>query len=383
MARLKTDWILFLTVLAMVCFGLVMVYSASSMVAELRYQRFHWEPYHFIVRQLGWAAFSLIVLMYFKRLDYRRLNTPACAFSGLGIVLALLVAVYFADPRAHRWFTISGVGSVQPSEFAKPALILFLAYFLARRSQSINQKRTLLQAGLAVTMLAFMVVVADLGTAIVPVITTVVVLWVAGLEKRIMLRVVLVGVALVGVAVVKKPIRLGRVIRFVDPHYTLIGKFDPHGRIKAYVGSTSTNDDYSYQPRQSKIAVGSGGLLGVGFTEGQQKLMFLPDAHTDFIYATVGEELGLWGCTAVLGGFLVILWRGARLFVLARDDFGKYLALGVTVAIVVQAFINISVVLDMGPTKGFPLPMISFGGSSLLSTLTCLGMLLSVGEHEG
>jgi cell division protein FtsW len=123
--------------------------------------------------------------------------------------------------------------------------------------------------------------------------------------------------------------------------------------------------------------------LGVGLTQGKQKLMFLPEPDSDFIYATIGEELGLWGTTAVLSGFIVILWRGARLFVLARDDFGKYLALGVTVAIVVQAFMNISVVLDMGPTKGFPLPMISLGGSSLLSTLTCLGMLLSVSEHEG
>jgi cell division protein FtsW len=149
------------------------------------------------------------------------------------------------------------------------------------------------------------------------------------------------------------------------------------------VESSPTVRDSNYQPRQSTIAVGSGGVLGAGLTNGRQKLMFLPEPHTDFIYATVGEELGLWGSTAVIVGFLVILWRGARLFVLARDDFGKYLALGVTVAIVVQALINISVALEMVPTKGFPLPMISFGGSSLLSTLTCLGMLLSVGEHEG
>jgi cell division protein FtsW len=131
------------------------------------------------------------------------------------------------------------------------------------------------------------------------------------------------------------------------------------------------------------MAVGTGGILGVGLMNGRQKLLFLPEAHTDFVYATVGEELGLWGSTAVLAGFVVILWRGARLFVLARDDFGKYLALGVTVSIVVQALFNISVVLDMAPTKGIPLPMISFGGSSLLSTLASLGMLLSVSEHEG
>lgn len=115
----------------------------------------------------------------------------------------------------------------------------------------------------------------------------------------------------------------------------------------------------------------------------KQKLMFLPEAHTDFIYATIGEELGLWGSTAVLAAFLVVLWRGVRLYLLARDDFGRYLALGVTVSIVIQALINMTVVLDMAPTKGFPLPMISFGGSSLVSTLGSLGMLLSVSEHEG
>jgi cell division protein FtsW len=215
------------------------------------------------------------------------------------------------------------------------------------------------------------------------VITALVVFWVAGLERRYMFRVLLIGSALVVVAVFSRGYRLGRVISYFDPDYSMIETIDTHGRLRNYVQSSSSLRDAGYQPRQSKIAVGTGGVLGVGLMEGKQKLMFLPDAHTDFIYATIGEELGLWGATAVLAGFLVILWRGARLFVLARDDFGKYLALGVTVSIVVQALINMSVVLDMGPTKGFPLPMISFGGSSLLSTLLCLGMLLSVSEHEG
>ena len=322
--------------------------------------------------------------MYFKRRDYRRLNTPAWAFSGLGIVLGLLVVVWFVDSRAHRWFQIKGLGSLQPSEFAKPALILFLAYFVSRRSQAINDRRTLRQALLAVAMLAVLVVVADLGTALVPVITAVVVFWVAGLERRYMLA------RLRGRRGAGRP---GRDLRsrcasaasisYFDPDYSKIETIDPHGWIESYVHHSIAVRDASYQPRQSKIAVGTGGVLGVGLMQGKQKLMFLPDAHTDFIYATVGEELGLWGATAVLAGFLVILWRGARLFVLARDDFGKYLALGVTVSIVVQALINMSVVLDMAPTKGFPLPMISFGGSSLLSTLLCLGMLLSVSEHEG
>jgi len=158
---------------------------------------------------------------------------------------------------------------------------------------------------------------------------------------------------------------------------------DTHHSIRNYVQRSTTVRDASYQPRQSKIAVGTGGVLGVGLMQSKQKLMFLPEAHTDFIYATIGEELGLWGATAVLAGFIVVLWRGVRLYLLARDDFGRYLALGVTVSIVLQALINMTVVLDMAPTKGFPLPMISFGGSSLVSTLASLGMLLSVSEHEG
>lgn len=380
MARLKTDWILFLTIVAMVGFGLVMLYSASSAVAELRY---HVAPYYFVVRQIGWAAFSFVVLMYFKRTDYRRMNSPTWAFSGLGIVLTLLVLVYFADPRSHRWFKIAGLGSFQPSEFAKPALILFLAYFIARRAHIINDRRTLKQAMVAILMLAFMVVVADLGTALVPVITAVLVFWIAGLEWRYMARIVAIGILLVAVAIGSKGYRLGRIIAYVDPDYSKLELIDPHGVVKSYIQRSTSVRDASYQPRQSKIAVGTGGVFGVGLMQGKQKLMFLPDAHTDFIYATVGEELGLWGSTAVIIGFLVILWRGARLFVLARDDFGKYLALGVTLSVVVQAFINMSVVLDMAPTKGFPLPLISFGGSSLLSTLTSLGMLLSVSEHEG
>src|SRR5258708_15126277 len=197
MARLKTDWILFLTIVAMVGFGLVMLYSASSAVAELRY---HVAPYYFVLRQIGWAAFSFLVLMYFKRTDYRRMNSLTCAFAGLGTVLALLVMLYFADPRTHRWFKIAGLGSFQASECAKPALLLFLAYFIARRAHIINDRRTLQQAMVAILMLAFMVVVADLGTALVPVITAVLVFWIAGLEWRYMVRVGLIGVVLVIVA---------------------------------------------------------------------------------------------------------------------------------------------------------------------------------------
>ncbi len=376
--RLKTDWILFLTIVAMVAFGLVMVYSASSAVAEMKYG----SSWHFFLRQLGWAMISFSSLMFFKRQDYRVLKSPVWAFASLGVVLAMLAAVYFLDPRTHRWFRM-GFASLQPSEFAKPALIIFLAYFITLRSRAINDRHTLLPAAMAVAMLALTVLVADLGTAVVLAATAMVVFYVAGLEKKYFWLVLGISLLVAVAAVASKGYRLGRVIAYVDPDYSLIDQIDPAGHIKNYVQRSSSTRDPSYQALQSKIAVGAGGVLGVGLMQSKQKLMFLPEAHTDFIYAVVGEELGLWGSIAVLAGFLVVLWRGLRLFWLAPDDFGRYLALGVTAAIAIQALINISVVLGVAPTKGIPLPMISSGGSSLLATLTLLGLLLSVSEHSG
>lgn len=378
MARLRTDWILFLTIVGLVCFGLVMVYSSSSATAVMRYG---WQPYHFIVRQICWAIGSLVVMMYVKRMDYRLMNSPAFAFSGLAVVLGLLVAVYFVGAK-HRWFGIPGIGAIQPSEFAKPAFVLFLAYFVSRRAHIINDRSTLRQGLLAVVVLTVLVLAADLGTALIPLLTALIVFWVAGLDWRYLIRIGAFGIVLVLIAIVHRPYRLARIVAYVDSEHTLLHKIDSSGRVERYLQG-ATRADPKYQARQSVIAVASGGPLGRGLTEGRQKILFLPDPHTDFIFATVGEELGLWGSGILLVGFLIILWRGARLFVLARDDFGKYLALGVTLTIVLQAFLNMSVVLDLAPTKGFPLPLISFGGSSLMSTLILLGMLLSVGEHEG
>jgi cell division protein FtsW len=375
--RLRTDWVLFITTVLMVCFGLVIVYSASSVVAELKFG----SSSHFFVRQVGWAVISFCALMYLKRRDYRRLQNSKWAFASLGIVLMLLVMVYFLDARNHRWFRM-GALSFQPSEFAKPALAIFLAYFVTLRQRAINNRYTLLQASLAIAILAATVVVADLGTAVVLVMTAAVVFYVAGLDKRYFIAAMVAGVLMASFAIVSKPYRLGRIIGYIDPEYTLIDRLDPSGKIKNYMHRTAVGaHDPSYQARQSKIAVGSGGILGVGLMQGKQKLLYLPEAHTDFIYAVVGEELGLWGCTALIGGFLVLFWRGLRLFWIAHDDFGRYLALGLTASILIQAFINMSVVLDLAPTKGIPLPMISSGGSSLLSTLIALGILLSISER--
>jgi len=377
--RLKTDWILFLTVLALVCFGLVMVYSASSFIAELKY---HVSSTHFFVRQLGWAVVSFALLLYCMRRDYRQWNNPRMAFACLGIVMLLLVVVYLLDSHSHRWLK-AGPFSLQPSELAKPALALFLAFFLCRRLDAINERHTLGPIAVAVSVMGLAVAIADFGTAVVLVATTVAVMFVAGIEDKYLIACGVLGL-LLGVAfIAMKPYRLMRAIDFVDKDHKILAKIDPKGRILAYAHETASTSDPGYQQRQAKIAVGSGGFTGVGLMESKQKLLYLPEAHTDFIYGIIGEETGFLGAALLIIGFGLLLWRGIRTFVRANDNFGRYLALSVTVCVVLQALLNISVVLGMAPNKGIPLPFISSGGSSLLSTLLMMGMLLSVSEHAG
>lgn len=379
--QLKSDWLLFSTVVAMVGAGLVMVYSASSVTAELN-QHIH-SSFYYVEHQLVWAVFSFIALMFFKRRDYRALQSPGWAFGSLGMVLFLQLLVFFLDSKTHRWFRLEGIGTLQPSEFAKPALIVFFAYFVTEKREAINTRRTIAAACLALAVLAATVGLGDLGTAVVLIVPAALVFYVAGLERKFVVAAIAVGVVLAAGFVASKPYRMARIVGFFDPEYKYLDMVDPDGKIKKYISQSVTTRDAGYQVRQSKIAVGSGGPLGLGLMQGKQKILYLPEAHTDFIYAVVGEELGLWGCGAILAGFVIILWRGMQLYWVADDDFGRYLALGVTSSIVIQALINISVVLGMGPTKGIPLPMISAGGSSLMSTLICLGMLLSVSEHSG
>jgi cell division protein FtsW len=377
--RLKTDWTLFLTVLTLVCFGLVMVYSSSSIIAELK---FHVSSTYFFLRQLGWAVFSFAILLYCMKRDYRRWNDARFAFASLGIVVLLLVAVYVTDGASHRWLR-AGPLSLQPSELAKPALALFLAFFLCRRMGAVNDRHTLTPIAISMSVIALAVAVADLGTAVVLVATTVAVIFVAGVDYRYLIVCGVLGLLLGLGFIVMKPYRLSRAIDFVDKDHKLLDKIDPKGRILAYAKRTASTSDPGYQQRQAEIAVGSGGFLGAGLMASKQKIEFLPEAHTDFIYGVVGEETGFFGAALLVCGFLVVLWRGFRAYVHAPDNFGRYLALTVTVCIVVQALINLSVVLDLVPNKGIPLPFISYGGSSLLSTLLLMGMLLSVSEHAG
>ena len=376
----KTDWLLFTAVVALVGFGLVVMYSASSVVADLKYGY----STYYLLRQLVFAAAAFSVMMYLKNRDYRDWNQPVWAFAPMGIAIMLLAVAYFADAKTHRWIRLGGGFQFQPSEVAKPALIIFLAWFVSLRAPAINnRKHTLFPAMICLSFLAGLVVMADLGTAVVLVSTAATVFFVAGLEKRYMAIAFFAALLCMTGAIAMKPYRILRIIGHFDPELKLIDLVDYQGRIRAKVQGMSNSRDPGYHARQSRIAVGSGGVLGMGLMQGEQKLLYLPEAHTDFIYAVIGEELGLVGCTLVLLAFLLILSRGVRLACVAPDNFGRYLALGVTASIVVQAFMNMSVVLDLAPTKGIPLPMVSYGGSSLVSTLASLGLLLSVNEHAG
>jgi cell division protein FtsW len=379
----KTDKILFGTILAMVCAGILVLTSASSAVGGVRFG----SAWHFVGRQLFWAVLALAALMALKSIDYRRLDKGAWVFCGVSVALGLLILVYFLDPRAHRWFRL-GWFSFQPSVLAKPVLILFLAHFASRRTQLINKPRTLMCAAAIVGLVAGAVVAADLGTAVVLAVTAAAVFYVAGLKWRYAAVAGVILLIFIAGAVAVKPYRIARVFGHVDPEYrlldtALVRHFDPEGRLKAKLQREAPTRDSSYHINQSLIAVGSGGPLGVGPMHSRAKLFYLPEAHTDFIYAVVAEELGLWGALAFAGGFLVIFWRGLRIHFRTPDDFGRYAALGVATMVTVQALLNLSVVIGLLPTKGIPLPLVSYGGSSLLFTMASLGLLLSVGDHSG
>lgn len=378
-SRIKTDWKLFTAISLILAFGLVMVYSASSVVAEVLYKKQTWE---FAAKQLAFAVAGVILMMLLKTVDYKKLQHPLFVFLPVGVVGVLLLGVLFADPHAHRWYRAGGM-QLQPSELAKPALILFLAWLVAQKEseKKINDRYTLLPTILVVGGLVLLIGVGDLGTAAIMLAPVAVIFFVAGLDKRYFLVTGIVAMLLLVVFLFQKPYRLLRVTAFVGITEEAIMKDARYDWLAKKIATSRASRDAAHQPRQAKLAAGSGGITGVGLGQSNQKLGFLPEAHTDFIFGVVGEEVGLVGCTMLLLGYLYIFWRGVRLYWLTPDIFGRYLALGCVTIICAQALLNMTVVLDMAPTKGIPLPLISSGGSALICTLLTLGLLMSVSDR--
>lgn len=355
--RVSVDRWLFIVTLLLVFVGLVMVFSASAVMAKERYH----SGYFFLLRQMGWAVAGFAAMLVGMRVDYKKLKHPGAVFSLLGVTALMLISVFFLDRshHTHRWIHFSGL-SFQPSELAKPALILFLAFFLETRSRSMDDWRnTLLPAVLpTLVFIGLIVFQPDLGTAIACAAITICILFVAGLELKYLTYSFVGSLLPLYFLIFHVAYRRDRILAFLNPYS------DPQGR--------------GFHIIQSLIAVSTGGLTGVGLMEGKEKLFYLPEPHTDFIFSVLGEELGLLGCMAVVCLFALFLWRGVRTALRTQDLFGRFLAVGITSMVVVQAFINISVVLGLMPTKGIPLPLISYGGSSLFITLACIGVLLNI-----
>jgi cell division protein FtsW len=359
--KLKSDKLLFTATLVLVCASLVMVYSASAAIGM---EQYHQRPTLFLFKQATFALLGLVLMPVLMRVDYRLYRQPIVIWTALAMVGFALVAVLFG-PRingARRWFGFPGIG-VQPSEFAKLVVIFFVAAILERRMDRIDDLRySLVPVAIVLGGVVGLVMLQpDLGTALSIIVIVSAMVFAAGINYRYIIGLLLVSMPAAYIVLMSADYRRRRMMVFLNPWD------DPLGD--------------GFQVIQSLIAVGTGGVFGKGLMAGVQKLFYLPYPHTDFIYAVIGEELGLIGCTLVLACFCVIAWRGLRTAMRAPDRFGAFLALGLTAMVVVQAFFNISVVLGLLPTKGIPLPFVSFGGSSLLMSMIGMGILLNVSQH--
>ena len=357
--KLSTDLVLLAVTVALMGFGMVMVWSASSVLAQDR----HGSPNYFLIKQAIWGVIGIGGMIAALRIDYRTLRRPALVYSLLVASTLLLILVLFLRPvnDTHRWIR-AGALSFQPAELAKLAIVLYLAFHIERRAERMNDFSLLFPGLLLLGWFGFLVLIQpDLGTAFCLVLTGAVMLFVAGVRLRYFAVLAIPALTVLYAAIVAVPWRIRRVFVFLNPWA------DPQGA--------------GYQVIQSLIAVGTGGLTGVGLGEGRQKLFYLPYPYSDFIFGVIGEELGLIGAATVVLAFVVLLWRGLRAAWGAPDDFGRFLAVGLTLSIVLQAFLNVSVTLGLLPTKGIPLPFISAGGSSLVFTLVAIGIVANVSQH--
>jgi cell division protein FtsW len=350
-------WMFFTTAL-LILVGLVMVFSASAVVAQERYH----SPYTFVGKQAGWALAGMMMMVVLMNVDTSRYNSPRFIYSALSVTTLLLVSVFFfpGSHNTHRWIRFGGFFTFQPSEIAKPVLILFLAWFLHTRLDQINDfKRTLLRAAIIPAVFILLIVrQPDLGTAMVLAGITAMMLILAGMKWRYLFGAFAAVLPFLLALLIFVPWRWQRILAFLNPDA------DPRGG--------------SFHINQSLIAVATGGLTGRGYMEGVQKLFFLPEAHTDFIFANIAEELGFFGAMTIVLLFVALGIRGMRSVFRSQDSFARLTAFGITTGILLQAFFNISVVLALVPTKGIPLPLISSGGTSLFCTLSSIGILLNI-----
>ena len=362
--RLRIDWFMFAIAAGLAVFGTMMVYSASAMISHR--ETGGASQFTYFYKQFAFTAVGLAGMFVASRVDYRRYQNAWFVYGVFAATALCLVAVFGfpAINGASRWIRFGGF-SFQPSEVAKIALPLFLAYFLTKNEKTVGDlKSTVIPCVGALALLSGLIFLEpDLGTTVVLCAVFGVVYFAAGAKLVHIASVAAVMVVGGTAAILLAPWRVQRLMAFLDPF--------------------KYADDAGYQVVQSLYAIGSGGVLGEGFAQGQQKLFYLPYPYSDFIFSVVGEEFGLIGTLAVVLAFGLLLWRGARAALLAPDRFGMLLGIGLTTGIIVQALFNISVVISILPAKGIPLPFISYGGSSVIVTLVAVGILLNISQRAG
>lgn len=362
--KVTADRTLFGIVVALTMFGVVMVGSASSYYGVQRADAS--VSFYYLVRQILFAGAGLLVMYRLMKTDYHLFARREVALGLLAGTMVLLLLVFLFDPHkgTHRWIPL-GLFSIQPSEIAKLSIAVFLAYMIERKGAAINvfAVGTVPCIGVAGLLAGLVLIEPDMGTFVLIMMVATLVLFAAGLRWRYVAAAVGSAVVLLPLLVLMAPYRTYRMLAFLHPERDLQGP--------------------NFQLFQSKIALGSGGIFGSGLAFGQQKWLFLPESHTDFIFSVIGEELGLIGTVAVLTLFSVLVWRGLRASMRAPDRFGTYLALGITLFLGCQALINMAVATGLMPTKGMPLPYVSYGGSSLIVSLGMTGVLLNVTQQSG
>jgi cell division protein FtsW len=353
-----SDKVLLFTAGALTIFGLLMVYNASSVAAASEYGM----SFYVFLKQLLYAGVGFAGLFYLMNFDYHKWSRQKAIVAVLALCALALVFVMTQPPvnGARRWIRIGGLMSLQPSEPTKLAVIVFIAAYLSKYEGEINQwKRRLMPLLLITGFFAGIIAIEpDLGQALCICFIAAVMLFVAGLSWKYYATAAALAVPLFYISVMSVSYRWDRITTFLDPYR------DPQGS--------------GWQTIQSLTAVGSGGLTGLGLGAGKQKLFFLPEASSDFIFAVIGEELGMLGTCLIMCAFLVYFFRGMKIVIRSTDRFGFYLALGITCMVALQALVNISMVLALIPTKGIALPFISQGGSSLLLNLLATGILLNL-----
>lgn len=357
----KYDKILFIAILLLLSFGIVMIYSASSIWAEYKFN----DSFHYIKQQALFIAIGLILLKAVMKIDYSIYYEKANIILGICFLLLILVlipGIGTVRNGSRSWFGIGPFG-IQPSEFSKLGLIIFTSKYLANSNKFLKSYKEGVLPILGVMLLFFGLIMLqpDLGTGLVLAMTIVSLLFIAGVNMKFFFGVGILGVIGVIILIIIAPYRMDRITAFVDPWK------DPLGT--------------GFQIIQSLYAIGPGGLLGRGYLKSIQKQFYLPEPQTDFIFSIIAEEFGIVGAFIIVGLFVIILIRGVKIAIKTKDAFPKYLAFGMTFQIIFQAIMNLMVVVGLIPVTGVTLPFISYGGSSLLITLVSMGILLSISKY--